>query len=327
MRERIVLKDDDMARLETAVASERWEQRREGLRLLGSSRDPRALAVIRTCLDDPNSEVGVAAVVALGALGSSDGIPDLIAELQNLFRNRRRRREALLGLGKLGDPVVIPELARVLEGPDHYVKDAAIASLTEFGEKALPVLTGRLDVERDIALRLLLAFALVQLGDLRGLPIFSEVLADHVASPDRWDPKAIAAVVVAVGEHRQRPALPALRILARDVRFDRMFPGLAHRAIRAIEGTPSGLEDTMGEGVAPLPRPPAAGGAPGAGADEEAAPGAATGEEAVPLDAAPGVDEDSDTPPAAFVVASAAAVDEDADTPVPGPGTGANKEP
>ena len=294
-----------MARLQQALASERWEERREGLRLLGNSRDPRALGTIKRLLDDPNSEVGVAAVQALGALGSKDSIPLLLAELGDLFRNRRRRREALMGLGRIADPQVIPHLARVLEGPDHYVKDAAIAALTEFRAAGLPTLKARLAVERDIALRLLLSFALVQLGDLSGLGVFSEVLADHVAAPDRWDPKAIAAVVVAAGEHGLKESLPALRILARDNRFDRMFPGLAGRAMRAIDAGISGAEDTA-VAAKPLPRD--------AGRDADAARAAAdatadTGE----------ADEDADTPPPAFVVAAAGPVDEDADTPVPGP--------
>jgi hypothetical protein len=145
----------------------------------------------------------------------------------------------------------------------------------------------------------------VQLGDLTGLGVFSEVLADHVAAPDRWDPKAIAAVVVAAGEHGLRESLPALRILARDNRFDRMFPGLAGRAMRAIDAGISGAEDTAVAARA-LPRDGGARDGEGAGGAD---PTADTGE----------ADEDADTPPPAFVVAAAGPVDEDADTPVPGP--------
>ncbi len=114
-----------------------WQKCCDAARLLGQSRDPRAVEVLLPDLHDPDWRVRRNAVQALGALRLPQCVKPLLEALGD--RTNTVRQRALVGLGRIKDPQAIPALLdALLHGTSSYVIDAAFHALKKFGRKAGP---------------------------------------------------------------------------------------------------------------------------------------------------------------------------------------------
>jgi len=116
-----------------------WQKRCDAARLLGQSRDPRAVDALLPDLEDPDWRVRRNAVQALGALKTPRAVKPLLQALND--RTNTVRQRAAVGLGRIKDPEAIPILIRVvLENDNSQVSEAAYHALKKFGRKAGPFL-------------------------------------------------------------------------------------------------------------------------------------------------------------------------------------------
>lgn len=91
-----------------------------------------------------NREQRIKAAVALGQIGDSSVVPDLVAALTD--REDELRRLAALALGRIGDPTAVPSLIATLEDRNMFVRINVVIALGEIGHPdAIPGLAGRLN--------------------------------------------------------------------------------------------------------------------------------------------------------------------------------------
>lgn len=115
-----------------------WTRRCDAARLLGKSRDPRAVDALLPDLEDKDWRVRRNAVQALGALKSARAVETLLKALNDRVMTVRQR--AAVALGRIKDPAVIPALVRAVttnSGSDAGY--AAYQALRKFGKKAAPL--------------------------------------------------------------------------------------------------------------------------------------------------------------------------------------------
>jgi HEAT repeat protein len=132
-------------------------------RILGRRRASEGVEVLRTLLADPNDNIAVSAIEALGAIGGSSSIEALIAvmESKNFFRtfpamqvaartgdprvieplaallgDETYRFEAARALGRTGSPLAIGPLGRLLDAPDAANVRLLAAALDELWTRA-----------------------------------------------------------------------------------------------------------------------------------------------------------------------------------------------
>ncbi len=96
------------------------------LRLMDGPVSDIALTEVRSRLADPDMEVRIEAVRALGRIKGADSAPDLIGLLEE---PSLLRCEAALALGKLGDPRALPHLVKGLSGDSPELQDACARSI------------------------------------------------------------------------------------------------------------------------------------------------------------------------------------------------------
>lgn len=114
-----------------------WEKRCDAARLLGQSRDPRAVDALLPDLQDPDWRVRRNAVQALGALKTPSAVQPLLQALND--RTQTVRQRAAVALGRIKDPKAIPALIQaVLESGYSGAGEAAFQALKKFGRKAGP---------------------------------------------------------------------------------------------------------------------------------------------------------------------------------------------
>ncbi|HEX2208500.1 MAG TPA: HEAT repeat domain-containing protein, partial [Longimicrobium sp.] len=134
---------------------------------------------------------GTAAV--LGGRGSMRVLVDLLNDPERLVR-----REAIAGLGTLGESAAVPFLARVLSDADEELQMAAAASLGRIGSgEALPALLGVVQKRSLLPLK----------KSTRG-----KVAALHAMA--RIDTPAAREAIAAIAQGRDDMAEEARRILA-----------------------------------------------------------------------------------------------------------------
>jgi HEAT repeat protein len=112
-----------------------WTARCDAARLLGQSRDPRAVDALLPDLNDPDWRVRRNAAQALGALRDKRAVEPLIALLKD--RTMTVRQRAVVALGRIKDIQAVPALLDTLVEGKHEAYDAAKA-IRKFGKKALP---------------------------------------------------------------------------------------------------------------------------------------------------------------------------------------------
>ena len=135
-----------------------WTKRCDAARLLGQSRDSRAVDVLLPDLQDSDWRVRRNAAQALGVLKSPQAIPGLLRALKD--RTATVRERAAVALGRIKDPQTIPALVKaVIETKDSgfHVNEGAYQAVRKFGRKAGPHLVEELKVKQNIYLVELLA--------------------------------------------------------------------------------------------------------------------------------------------------------------------------
>ncbi len=132
-----------------------WQKRCDAARLLGQSRDPRAVEALLPDLDDPDWKVRRNAAQALGALKDPRAVDGLLKALKD--RTATVRERAAVGLGRIKDPGTIPALLEALVEEKGHVNEGAYQAIRKFGLKAGPHLAEALKSGPNIHLVELLA--------------------------------------------------------------------------------------------------------------------------------------------------------------------------
>ena len=125
-----------------------WIKRCDAARMLGQSRDPRAVEVLLPDLQDSDWRVRRNAAQALGALKSPRAIPGLLEALED--RTATVRERAAVALGRIKDPQALPALVKAVieqKGPGFHVNEGAYQAVRKFGRKAGPYLVEELKVD------------------------------------------------------------------------------------------------------------------------------------------------------------------------------------
>ncbi len=135
---------------------------------LAARRDPATIAPLRALIHDPLREVGASAMIALGTLGATEVVPDLIAMVRAEDGDYAC---ALASLGAIGNPPALDFLIEYLDSGDVNVAAAARA-LAPHGDPrgavaVLQILLNPADTHTGaIAGRLLAGFGAVGLEPL-----------------------------------------------------------------------------------------------------------------------------------------------------------------
>jgi HEAT repeat protein len=130
--------------IETLISDlhgEDWQKRCDAARLLGQSRDPRAVDALLPDLQDEDWRVRRNAVQALGTSKNPRALEPLIEALKDRVATVRER--AAVGLGRIKDPRAIPALVDALMEEDKksalHFNEGAWQALRKFGAKAGPL--------------------------------------------------------------------------------------------------------------------------------------------------------------------------------------------
>lgn len=117
-----------------------WTKRCDAARMLGQSRDPRAVDALLPDLQDEDWKVRRNAVQALGASKSPRALEPLMESLKDRVATVRER--AAVGLGRIKDPRALPALIEALMEVDKkshiHFNEGAWQAIRKFGVKAGP---------------------------------------------------------------------------------------------------------------------------------------------------------------------------------------------
>ena len=130
-----------------------WTTRCDAARLLGQSRDPRAVDALLPDLYDSDWRVRRNAAQALGALRDKRAVEPLIQTLKD--RTMTVRQRAVVALGRIKDPRALPALLEVLLEGKRESYDASKA-IKKFGKKALPEMAKAFERTNDPQIMMLL---------------------------------------------------------------------------------------------------------------------------------------------------------------------------
>jgi HEAT repeat protein len=130
-----------------------WKTRCDAARLLGQSRDPRAVDALLPDLNDPDWRVRRNAAQALGALKDKRAVEPLLQALQD--RTMTVRQRAIVALGRIKDLQALPALLDIVLQNRHESYDAAKA-IRKLGKKALPEMAKAFERTNDRQLIMLL---------------------------------------------------------------------------------------------------------------------------------------------------------------------------
>lgn len=212
---------------------EDWMARCDGARLLGQSRDPRAVDALLPDLINSDWRVRRNAAQALGALRDKRAVEPLIQALKD--RTMTVRQRAIVALGRIKDIQALPALLDILLENRHESYDANKA-IHKFGKKALPEIAKAFERTNNQQLMLLLiemkyegAFELVlkllessepstkltaiqemgKLGDKRAIPYL-------VSQLNNDNPTTQSETVQALGKLGATETIPAMLNLLKD---------------------------------------------------------------------------------------------------------------
>jgi HEAT repeat protein len=166
--------------------------------LLGVLGDERALGPLIAALRELDPSLRAESARALGALGSPQAVPGLIAALQT-DADTDTRAAAAYALGLIGDPRAIdPLLAKLADtSEDPGVRGFAAEAFTWHGERrAVPALIAALS-DRSAEVRFWAAFALGQLADHGAVSELERLAQADTETVPGWGPvkdEAAAAI-------------------------------------------------------------------------------------------------------------------------------------
>jgi HEAT repeat protein len=127
-----------------------WQKRCDAARLLGQSRDPRAVDALLPDLQDRDWRVRRNAAQALGSLKTPRAVGPLLEALKD--RTATVRERAAVALGRIKDPETIPALIEALVEENGHVNQGAYQAIKKFGRKAGSHLVGALETKPNIYL-------------------------------------------------------------------------------------------------------------------------------------------------------------------------------
>jgi HEAT repeat protein len=133
--------------------SDDWMTRCDTARLLGQSRDPRAVDALLPDLNDSDWRVRRNAAQALGALRDSRAVVPLLQALKD--RTMTVRQRAIVALGRIKDLQALPALLDILLENKRESLEASKA-IKKFGKKALPELAKAFERSNNKELMMLL---------------------------------------------------------------------------------------------------------------------------------------------------------------------------
>src|ERR1043165_6083207 len=142
--------------IETLIAQlhgDDWIARCDAARLLGQSRDPRAMDALLPDLKDSDWRVRRNAAQALGALRDPRAVEPLMQTLQD--RTMTVRQRAIVALGRIKNIRALPALLEILLANKHESYDAAKA-IRKFGKKAIPEIAKAFESSNNQQLMMLL---------------------------------------------------------------------------------------------------------------------------------------------------------------------------
>ena len=240
---------------------EDWTARCDAARLLGQSRDPRAVDALLPDLQDSDWRVRRNAAQALGALRDKRAVEPLLQALKD--RTMTVRQRAIVALGRIKDIQALPALLSILLENRHESYDADKA-IHKFGKKALPEIAKAFERTKDEQLRLLLiemkyqgAFDLVlgllnsnkpstqliairemgKLGDKRAIPyLVSQINSDN--------PTLQSEAVEALAKLGATETIPAMLNLLKDHDLYGSHSSVYHSVAEALQ-TFGGITDEI----------------------------------------------------------------------------------
>lgn len=138
-------------------------------------------------LEDPSPAVSTAAAQAIGGIGSTQGMIELLTEKLR-HGSVRARQAAVKALGWLEADSAYPALVEAVHDEDPGVRQGAIAALGELADlRALPILQERLAHDPDTGVRTEAAFRLGKFGNETVIPAL-QIAASRDRDPRvrRW---------------------------------------------------------------------------------------------------------------------------------------------
>ncbi|MDQ2691345.1 MAG: HEAT repeat domain-containing protein [Chloroflexota bacterium] len=192
-----------------------WTARCDAARLLGQSRDPRAVEALLPDLTDSDWRVRRNAAQALGALGDPRAVAPLMQTLHDRVMTVRQR--AVVALGRIKDLQALPALLEILLEGKRESYEAARA-VRKFGKKALPEIAKAYEQTGNQQLMMLLI-------EMKYQGAFDLILK-LLESPD---PSARLTAIRELGNSGNRKAIPYL--LKQTEQTD---PMLQSEAVRAL---------------------------------------------------------------------------------------------
>jgi len=173
-----------------------WMARCDAARLLGQSRDPRAVDALLPDLSDKDWRVRRNAAQALGALRDKRAVEPLIEVLKD--RTMTVRQRAIVALGRIKDPRALPALLDILLQNRHESYDANKA-IHKFGKKALPEIAQAFEKTKDQQLMMLL----IEMKYEGAFDLIIQLL-------ESGDPTARLTAIREMGKLGDRKAIPIL---------------------------------------------------------------------------------------------------------------------
>lgn len=239
-----------------------WQKRCDAARLLGQTRDPRAVDALLPDLQDKDWRVRRNAAQALGALKTPRAVVPLLEALKDKTATVRER--AAVALGRIKDPQTIPALIEAVVEQHGHVNQGAYQAIKKFGRKAGPDLVealkkkpgiylvellGESKYEAQTELFIILAgdpnpvmqqkalIALGKTGDQRAIDFLMDTL-QHA------EVETQIIVVQALAQLHARQAIPPMLDLLQTADLHGPLSGLYHAITEAFQ-TMAGIKEEV----------------------------------------------------------------------------------
>jgi len=234
------------------LSSPDWTTRCDAARLLGQSRDPRAVDALLPDLNDSDWRVRRNAAQALGALRDRRAVEPLLQALKD--RTMTVRQRAIVALGRIKDLQALPALLEILLQNRQESYDASKA-IKNFGKKALPELVKVFEASnnpevamllielkyeksldllltllesQELSTRLTAIGKLGKLGDKKAVPYLRSRL-------DSSNPLIQSEIVRALGKLQAIETVPALLDLLVDDELYGQYSSVYHAVTEAFQ--------------------------------------------------------------------------------------------